>query len=147
MTSNLGQDLIRQNLIDSNISDEKIDETKRSILSEIKRIVAPEFINRIDEISMFLPLNKDEIKEIVKLHLDKLIAKFQRNEMTVNIDNEVINYITDVSYQPEFGARPVKRAINDIIIDDLSLNIINGTIQKNIPINVNIVNNSVIFSN
>lgn len=147
MTSNLGQDLIKQNLMDCNITEEKINETKRSILTEIKRIVAPEFINRVDEISMFLPLTKDEIKEIVKLHLDKLVAKFLRNEMTVNIDSDVIDYITNISYQPEFGARPVKRTINDVIIDDLSLNIINGTIQKNRPIQVNLINNSVIFSN
>jgi ATP-dependent Clp protease ATP-binding subunit ClpB len=147
MTSNLGQDLIKQNLINCSITDEKINETKKSILAEIKRIVAPEFINRIDEISMFLPLTKDEIREIVKLHLDKLAAKFRRNEMAVNIDQNVIDYITNISYQPEFGARPVKRAINDVIIDDLSFNIINGTIQKNRPIQVNMINNSVKFSN
>ena len=147
MTSNLGQDLIKRNLIDCNISKEKIDETKREILTNIKRIVAPEFINRIDEISMFLPLKKEEIKEIVKLQLDRLVDKFLRNGMTVNIDKDVIDYITDISYLPEFGARPVKRKINDVIIDDLSLNIINGTIQRNIPIYVNLINNSVIFSN
>lgn len=147
MTSNIGQEIIKQKLIYNDITNESIDNTKNAILSEIKRIVAPEFINRIDEISMFLPLTKEEIREIVILQIEKLIARFRKNNMTVNIDINVVDYITDLSYQPEFGARPIKRAINDIIIDDLSLNIINGTIQRNIPINVDIINNSVIFRN
>lgn len=147
MTSNLGQELIKQNLIDGDLTIENIDDTKKTIVSNIKRIVAPEFINRIDEISMFLPLNKEEIKKIVNIQVNKQIEKFRKTSIEVNIDPSVIQYIADISYQPEFGARPVKRAINDVIIDDLSLNIINGSINKDRPIYITINNNSVIFRN
>ena len=147
MTSNLGQELIKQNLIDGDLTIENIDDTKKTIVSNIKRIVAPEFINRIDEISMFLPLNKEEIKKIVNIQVNKQIEKFRKTSIEVNIDPSVIQYIADISYQPEFGARPVKRAINDVIIDDLNLNIINGSINKDRPIYITINNNSVIFRN
>lgn len=147
MTSNLGQEMIKQNLIDGDLTIENIDDTKKTIVSNIKRIVAPEFINRIDEISMFLPLNKEEIKKIVNIQVNKQIEKFRKTSIEVNIDPSVIQYIADISYQPEFGARPVKRAINDVIIDDLSLNIINGSINKDRPIYITINNNSVIFRN
>ena len=132
---------------DTIVTNEKIAKAKALILNELKTKVAPEFINRIDEIVMFLPLSKDDVRKIVLLQIKSLINKMKQNGLNISIDDSAIDYISNVGFQPEYGARPIKRAINSYIIDDLSLNIINGNITKDKPILVSSSDNSLTFIN
>ena len=132
---------------DTIVTNEKIAKAKALILNELKTKVAPEFINRIDEIVMFLPLSKDDVRKIVLLQIKSLINKMKQNGLNISIDDSAIDYISNVGFQPEYGARPIKRAINSYIIDDLSLNIINGNLTKDKPILVSSSDNSLTFIN
>ena len=102
----------------------------------MKRRVAPEFLNRIDEIVMFLPLTRDEIGQIVTLQLSSLKKKLSARDIQIDFNQGVVDFLTEKSYIPEFGARPVKRAIDDNIINPLSLELLSGNIDKTKPIKV-----------
>lgn len=132
---------------DNVVTNTKIAKAKSLILAELKSKVAPEFVNRIDEIVMFLPLSKDDVRKIVLLQISSLIQKMKKQGLNINVKEDAIDFLVQVGFHPEFGARPVKRAINSYLIDDLSLNIINGVISKNAPIIVSASNESLIFSN
>ena len=132
---------------ESIITDEKINRAKSLILSELKSKVAPEFINRIDDIIMFLPLTKDDIKRIVLLQLESLKKKLSSQGLNLNITPEAVDFLVKVGFVPEYGARPVKRAINSYLVDDLSLNLINGEINKDNEILISATEESLIFQN
>ena len=170
MTSNLGQQIIystlqgRRNLqrnrigfnvsenqnteTDNNlVTEDKIVKAKKLILTELKTKVAPEFINRIDDIVMFLPLSRDEIKKIVILQISSLAKNMKSQGIDIRVTDEAIDFLVNVGFQPEFGARPVKRAINSYLIDDMSISIINGEITKDIPIQISSGQNTLKFTN
>lgn len=132
---------------DSVVTEEKISRAKSLILTELKSKVAPEFINRIDDIIMFLPLSKEDIKKIVLLQLDSVKKKLSSQGLNLNISSEAVDFLVNVGYVPEYGARPVKRAINSYLIDDLSTYLINGQISKNQEIMVSSNDNSLTFTN
>lgn len=129
------------------VTNEKIVRAKALILSELKSKVAPEFINRIDEIVMFLPLTKDDVKKIVLLQIASLKKKMESRGLIIEVEEDAIDFLVKVGYQPEYGARPIKRAINSYLIDDLSLCIINGNISKDKEIVVNANEDSLVFTN
>lgn len=129
------------------VTNEKISRAKVLILSELKSKVAPEFINRIDEIVMFLPLTKDDVKKIVLLQIASLKNKMESRGLIIEVEEDAIDFLVKVGYQPEYGARPIKRAINSYLIDDLSLSIINGNISKDKEIVVNANEDSLVFTN
>ena len=136
MTSNMGQDIIRENLLCANLTDEIVSQTSNAIMEQMKSRVAPEFINRIDEIVMFLPLSRDEIGQIVALQLSSFRKKLASRDIQIEFAPEVVDFIAEKSYIPEFGARPVKRAIDDWVINPLSMQLLSGSIDKSSPINV-----------
>ncbi|WP_185861235.1 ATP-dependent chaperone ClpB [Blattabacterium cuenoti] len=131
MTSNIGSDIIQESLYQE-ISSNRIEATKKALIDLLKTIVRPEFINRIDEIILFKPLSRKEIKDIVKLQMKKL-GKMLYNKKNICIEstNEAIEYLSEKGYDPHFGARPLKRVIQHDILNNLSKEIIKGEIQKN----------------
>lgn len=129
MTSNLGSHIIQDNL-------EITDSIKVRILKEIQGFFRPEFLNRIDEIIIFHRLNKDHIKDIIKLQLKYLQARLEEKHINVNFGDSVIEYITNVGFDPIYGARPLKRAIQNEIENILAKEIISGNISEKDNINI-----------
>jgi ATP-dependent Clp protease ATP-binding subunit ClpB len=170
MTSNLGHEIIYSTLqgkrfsarrrigfnvseevnipSDNNlVTEEKIVKAKNLILTELKSKVAPEFVNRIDDIIMFLPLSKDDIRKIVQLQLKALTKNMKSQGIDLRVSEDAVDFLVRVGFQPEYGARPVKRAINSYLIDDMCISIINGEISKNSPIQVSAEQNNLKFTN
>ncbi|WP_185857919.1 ATP-dependent chaperone ClpB [Blattabacterium cuenoti] len=131
MTSNIGSDIIQENL-DQEISYNRMSATKKALIDLLKNIVRPEFINRIDEIILFKPLSRKEIKDIVKLQMKKFgELLYHKKNVYIELTNEAIEYLSEKGYDPHFGARPLKRVIQHDILNNLSKEIIKGKIQKN----------------
>ena len=136
MTSNLGSELIRdrmEKLNDSN-REQIIDTTKRDVLEMLKQRVRPEFLNRIDEIIMFTPLNEAEIKQIVGLQIDGVRKLLAKNGIDLQITDAAMNLLAKEGYNPEFGARPVKRAIHRLVLNELSKDILAQKVNRDNPI-------------
>ena len=149
MTSNMGSSLIRENfakMTDAN-REETIDNTKNSVLEMLKQTIRPEFINRIDEIIMFTPLNEKEIEEIVKLQVDGIKRMLYANGITLEITPAALHYLAEEGYDPEFGARPVKRVIHRLVLNQLSKDILAQTVDKDHPIIIDMKNEQLVFKN
>ena len=140
MTSNLGSDFIRnqfEQLSPSSSAEarqELIESTKKSVMEMMKKTIRPEFLNRIDEIIMFLPLNKAQIKQVVRLQTDTIVRMLEGNGIKLRITDAALDYLAEAGYDPEFGARPVKRAIQKYLLNDLSKTILAERINKEKPI-------------
>lgn len=148
MTSNIGQDIISENLVDHNQTEELVEEVKKSVISQLKAFVAPEFINRIDEIVMFLPLTIDDVKQIVNLQLSNLLkTTFESEALQVSFDATAIDFLSRKGYDANYGARPVKRVIQKYILDKMSLLLLHKTIDRNSPIVVSAFNDELIIAN
>ena len=128
MTSNLGSSYIQSQF--EKINDENreviVEETKKEVMSMLKKTIRPEFLNRIDETIMFLPLNKEEIEQIVMLQIGGIKNMLADNGITLQMTDEAIRFIAGTGYDPEFGARPVKRAIQRYLLNDLSKKLFSG---------------------
>ena len=138
MTSNLGSQYIQQQmekLTESN-RDATIRETKKQVMEMLKKTIRPEFLNRIDDIIMFLPLTKHEIGEVVELQLKRVAKMLQQQGFELKWTDRAVNYLADVGYDPEFGARPVKRAIQDYVLNDLSRKLLAEQVVREKPITV-----------
>ena len=149
MTSNMGSSLIRENfakMTDAN-REETIDNTKNSVLEMLKQTIRPEFINRIDEIIMFTPLNEKEIEEIVKLQVDGIKRMLHANGITLEVTPAALHYLAEEGYDPEFGARPVKRVIHRLVLNQLSKDILAQKISRDNQIVIDVKNNSLVFMN
>jgi ATP-dependent Clp protease ATP-binding subunit ClpB len=119
MTSNIGSDIIQENFM--NISNEKdiesvVETTKIEVLERLKKVVRPEFLNRIDEIIMFQPLMQNQIKEIVGVQLDYLKKQLENNDIKIEFSDKVVNWLAEHGYEPQYGARPLKRLIQQTIV-------------------------------
>jgi ATP-dependent Clp protease ATP-binding subunit ClpB len=147
MTSNMGQDVILNTLTGQNFSPELIEMTSEQVLMKLKQRVAPEFINRIDNTIMFLPLTQEDIRKIVELQLESLKKKIVSNDLHVTFDDSAIDLIAHNGYKPEYGARPVKRAIKELVIDALSISLLRQEVVKNTPIRISAVNGSIVICN
>ena len=136
MTSNLGSELIRERMEKLNDSNREqiIDTTKRDVLEMLKQRVRPEFLNRIDEIIMFTPLNEAEIKQIVGLQIDGVRKLLAKNGIDLQITDAAMNLLAKEGYNPEFGARPVKRAIHRLVLNELSKDILAQKVNHDKPI-------------
>lgn len=143
MTSNFGTDLIQQRF--SSVSEQDYDEIYLLVQNEVfgllRKHFRPEFLNRIDEIILFKPLTKEEIKQIAQNQLDKLIKKLQQNKIELTIDRNVLGKIAEIGYDPNFGARPLKRVIQKNITDQLALSILSNNIGEGDKLRI-IVDNS-----
>lgn len=124
-----------------------IEETKEKIMDMLKKNIRPEFLNRIDETIMFTPLNEEEIEQIVRLQASAITEMLKENEVTLKITDNAIKFIAKAGFDPEFGARPIKRAIQRLLLNDLSKQLLAGAIEKERPVTVDANENSLVFSN
>ena len=149
MTSNMGSSVIRENFakISPDNKDEIVEKTKFEVLEMLKQTIRPEFLNRIDETIMFTPLNESEIEEIVGLQVKNIQKMLSANGVTLNVTPAAIHFLAEEGYDPEFGARPVKRVIHRLILNRLSKDILAQTVDKERPIIIDVKDNELIFSN
>ena len=138
MTSNAGSQIIQKNLenIDSGNEESIFEKTRIEVFNMLKTIIRPEFLNRIDEIIMFTPLSKSEIREIVKLQFGLLQKMLLKNGIQITADENAINFIADAGFDPQFGARPIKRMIQKNIMNELSKMILSGEVSRDSKIKI-----------
>ena len=130
MTSNLGSEMIRDNFDKADVVDEQLFErTKMDVLGFVKKSLKPEFVNRIDETIMFTPLTKDNIREIIRIQLKGLDKLLKNKNITMTAPDEVIDQLADLGYDPQYGARPVKRVIQKEVMNELSRGILSGQVK------------------
>ena len=149
MTSNLGSQYIQQqfeHLNDTN-REEVIDKAKVAVMDMLKKTIRPEFLNRIDETIMFLPLTKDQIGGVVRLQLERVKEMLEPQGINLEWTDPAINYLSDVGYDPEFGARPVKRAIQRYVLNDLSKSLLAGTVNRDKPVIIDSFGEGLVFRN
>jgi len=149
MTSNVGSSLIRENFEHINIRNrtEVIEKTKNEVFELLKKSVRPEFLNRIDEIIMFAPLDESQIMEIVKMQLYAVKNMLAENGIILEITDRAMEFISAEGYDPQFGARPVKRAIQKYVLNDLSKELISGKVNSEKPVVVDCVDGRIVFGN
>ncbi|SDG44573.1 ATP-dependent Clp protease ATP-binding subunit ClpB [Mucilaginibacter gossypii] len=149
MTSNIGSNIIQenfQNLEDEN-RDELIAKTKNELFNLLRATIRPEFLNRIDEIIMFTPLNRDEIHDIVKLQFKQVQQTLAEMGVTIEASDEALDWLAQLGYDPQFGARPLKRVIQKKILNELSKQILAGTVDKDSVIKIDMFDNQFVFLN
>jgi len=149
MTSNMGSNLIRENFekLTPTNRDEIIDNTRNLVMDMMKKTIRPEFLNRIDEIIMFAPLKESEITQIVKLQLDKVKKSLAESGIELKYSDEAVRSISESGYDPEFGARPVKRVIQRKVLNQLSKELLSGKVDKSKPITIDAIDDLIYFKN
>ena len=132
MTSNMGSHLIQENFekINDKNREDIIDKTKLEVFELLKKTIRPEFLNRIDETIMFRPLTQSDVKEIVKLQLNGVCSLLKENDIWLTATEESVNWLSKVGYDPQFGARPVKRLIQKSVLNELSKQILANKVPK-----------------
>jgi len=140
LTSNMGSHIIRERLnhLKNEAGQEAIDQTKQEVLMLLKQNIRPEFLNRIDEIIMFKPLGKEDIVKIAKLQMDQLSQMLADNDIKLSASDEALRSIAETGYDPEFGARQLKRVIQRLIMNQLSRDILSGVVHKDSEIRVDV---------
>ena len=141
MTSNLGSQLF------ANTPSEKLEETKQEVLQLLRQTIRPEFLNRIDETIVFHPLTQGEIKQVVRLQINGIAKMLEQNNVKLKVTEPAIELLAREGYDPDFGARPVKRAIQRLLLNDLSKAMLGGTLQQNVPIEVDVKDDHLTFRN
>lgn len=149
MTSNMGSSLIRENFekITPQNREEILETTKSEVMELLKQTIRPEFLNRIDEIIMFTPLNEQEIEKIVSLQLDGIKKLLAVNGVELEITPAALKFIAHEGYDPQFGARPVKRIIHRYVLNQLSKDLLAQKVDKSKPIYIDADKNGLIFKN
>ena len=152
MTSNLGSAFIQSKFDEmkrkNDSEKEKIlEDTKNGVLDMLKKTIRPEFLNRIDDIIMFQPLNKEEIEQIVRLQINAVVKRLAAQEVTLHVNDDAIELIARAGFDPEFGARPVKRALQRLLLNDLSKALLAGTVDKSKTIEVSANGDNLSFRN
>ena len=149
MTSNLGSAYIQsqfEKLTDDN-HELLVEETKNEVMNMLKKTIRPEFLNRIDETIMFLPLNKPQIEQIVRLQIKGIQRMLENNGVNLELSNQAIDFLATAGYDPEFGARPVKRAIQHYLLNDLSKKLLSLAVERSKPIIVERDSEGLVFRN
>ena len=149
MTSNLGSQYIQAQLENLNAQnrDHVIADTKAKVMDMLKKTIRPEFLNRIDETIMFLPLTREEIAQVVTLQMNVVRKMLESQGFNISITPAAINYLADEGYDPEFGARPVKRAIQRCVLNDLSRKILADEVSREKPIVIDDEGQHLVFRN
>jgi ATP-dependent chaperone protein clpB len=147
MTSNLGSDLIRERLSDVPAGGEQaaIDETRELVLGLLKKTIRPEFLNRIDETIVFTPLGRSEIDEIIRIQLDSTARLLQVNGIELHYTPAAVEWIGKEGYDPEFGARPVRRVIQHVVLNELSKSILSGAVDRSSVITLDVEDGQLCF--
>ncbi len=149
MTSNMGSDIIQTNFekMDDSNRDEIMAKTKVQVFELLKKSIRPEFLNRIDETIMFTPLNREDVQRIVKMQFDSIARTLADNDIHLSATPEAIDWLAQLGFDPQFGARPVKRVIQKRVLNELSKQILAGNIQKNAEIVLDLDKNEFVFRN
>ncbi len=152
MTSNMGSDIIREKFTGYNDKSEAEKEeivttTKQDVMDRLKQIIRPEFLNRIDETVMFTPLDKKEILEIVNIQVKSVQRMLASNGITLNVTKQALELLADDGYDPEFGARPVKRTIQRLVLNQLSKDILSQKVDREHPITIDAEGDELVFKN
>ena len=149
MTSNMGSPLIRDNFakMTADNREETIEKTKNEVVELLKQTIRPEFLNRIDEIIMFTPLDEAEIEEIVGLQIRSIRKMLAANGITLEVTPAALKYLAEEGYDPEFGARPVKRVIHRMVLNQLSKDILAQKVDRDHPIIIDYDGNDIVFKN
>jgi ATP-dependent Clp protease ATP-binding subunit ClpB len=149
MTSNLGSHLIHEKLV--NIHEDNLgmvmEETREDLLALLERTMRPEFLNRIDDIIVFSPLTRADVKTIVGLQFERIMERMGQNGMSVRITDEAVNWIAAVGFDPAYGARPVKRLLQRYVLNELSKRILAGDVDQSHTIVIDIQNEELVFRN
>ena len=149
MTSNMGSSVIRDNFakMTPENRDETIEKTKGEVLEMLKQTIRPEFLNRIDETIMFTPLDENEIEEIVGLQISSVKNMLARNGVTLEVTPAAMKFLAEEGYDPEFGARPVKRVIHRLVLNQLSKDILAQKVDREHPIIIDVKDGEIVFKN
>jgi ATP-dependent Clp protease ATP-binding subunit ClpB len=141
MTSNLGSHLIQESFENMN-SDNMgmvMEETQNKLLELLRKTIRPEFLNRIDETIVFTPLSRADINQIVKLQFNQVVKRLSGTDVKISLTEKAIDWLAAVSYDPHFGARPVKRILQKYVLNELSRKILSGQVDKSKPIAIDVV--------
>jgi ATP-dependent Clp protease ATP-binding subunit ClpB len=150
MTSNIGSHIIQERLgenKDKKVRPELLEDIRREIMELMRKTIRPEFLNRIDELIMFTPLSMPEVKDIVRLQINGLIRKLDKKGITLQVDDAAIDLISEIGFDPQFGARPLKRMIQRELLNHLSKEILAGNIVREEPVTVGRKGNELVFAN
>ena len=149
MTSNMGSSVIRDNFskMTPENREETIETTKGQVIEMLKQTIRPEFLNRIDEIIMFTPLNEAEIEEIVGLQIKSVQKMLAVNGVNLEVTPAAMKYLAEEGYDPEFGARPVKRVIHRLVLNRLSKDILAQKVDRERPIVIDVKDDELVFTN
>jgi ATP-dependent Clp protease ATP-binding subunit ClpB len=150
MTSNIGSHLIQDNFagMDEFNRDEIIARTRNQVYEALKKTIRPEFLNRIDEVIMFQPLDREQIRTIVSLQFGQLQKMLQANDITLTVTEKAIDWLAQLGFDPQFGARPLKRVIQKKVMNELSKQILAGAVNKEDHIELDLDDrNSFVFRN
>ncbi len=149
MTSNMGSAVIQENFdnVTEENKEEVVEKTKTEVINLLRQTIRPEFLNRIDEIIMFQPLLKSEIRGIIKIQLDALHSLVAKNGIDLRFSDYAIDFLAENGYDPQFGARPLKRLIQKEIVNQLSKRILAGDVDKTVPVLVDVFDGVVVFRN
>jgi ATP-dependent Clp protease ATP-binding subunit ClpB len=149
MTSNMGSQIIQDNFenVTEKNKEEIVEKTKAQVIEELKQTIRPEFLNRIDEVIMFQPLMKKEIKGIITIQLNELKNLVAKNGIDLQFTDYALDYLAENGYDPQFGARPLKRLIQKQVVNLLSKKILGGDIDRTVPVVVDVFDGMVVFRN
>ena len=147
MTSNFAADLISERMHQQYLTAEDEENLKNQLVGMLKARISPEFVNRINDIVLFRPLTKPVIADIARMQLSNLTKKMSERGINISIDESVVSKIAEIGYVPEFGARPVKRAIEEHIVDNLTMKLLSGDIVQSLPIQITVENGNLCFRN
>lgn len=147
MTSNMGSHLIQENFeaMTEKNKDEILAKTKREVFDLLKKTIRPEFLNRIDEIIMFAPLTREDVEQIVKLQFKQIEKLLAENDIRITATKEAIDWMAELGYDPQFGARPVKRMLQKKVLNELSKQILAGKIQKHGEVVLDVFDKEIVF--
>jgi ATP-dependent Clp protease ATP-binding subunit ClpB len=149
MTSNIGSQIIQANFEDvtEKNREEVMDKTRTAVVDLLRQTIRPEFLNRIDEIILFQPLLKSEIKGIIRIQLENLQRLVAKNGINLQFSEYALDYLAENGFDPQFGARPLKRLIQKEIVNQLSKRILAGDIDRTVPVLVDVFDGVVVFRN
>ena len=149
MTSNIGSHIIQENIgrVNEKNKEEIYKRTREEVFELLKKSIRPEFLNRIDEIIMFKPLTKEEIKDIVRLQFNVIRKMLENNKIAISITDKAVDLIAEMGYDPQYGARPIKRVLQRNVLNQLSRMIISGEVDKDSVIRVDVMDGELVFEN
>jgi ATP-dependent Clp protease ATP-binding subunit ClpB len=149
MTSNMGSHIIQANFenVTEKNKEEVVEKTKNEVMLLLRQTIRPEFLNRIDEVIMFEPLMKNDIKEIIRIQLNDLKEQLNKSGVDLEFTEYALDYLAENGFDPQFGARPLKRLIQKQIVNQLSKKLLSGTIDKSKPVLVDVFDGTVVFRN